>query len=123
MKKSDFYHLGGRGGKQGLITFYFLFFFPNVLKIISRNSSFFMYSWSLANIKCVAANITSGATNILGGRANILHSAINFLHGMAGILCSVPDISHVQHQYFQIFLSVLCFSKLRVVLMKAKFVP
>ena len=44
-KKSDFYHLGGEGGQQGsIITFYFLFFFvPNVLKIISRHLSFFMY--------------------------------------------------------------------------------
>ena len=43
-KKSDFYHLGGGGGQQGpIITFYFLFFVPNVLKIISRHKRFFKY--------------------------------------------------------------------------------
>ena len=36
---------------------------------------------------------------------------ISILCGMASILSNVPDILHVQHQYFEIFLSVLEFSK------------
>ena len=42
--------------------------------------------WSMANIKCVAADITHGTTI--------------FLHGMVSILSDMPDILHVQHQFF-----------------------
>ena len=43
--KKWFLSLGGRGGQQGsIITFYyFIFFVPNVLKIISRHYSFFKF--------------------------------------------------------------------------------
>ena len=57
--------------------------------------------WSLANIKCDAANITRGAAIILHGPAVILTS----------IWINVHDILHVQHKFFEIFLSVLEFSK------------
>ena len=55
-------------------------------------------------IKCVAADIMHGAADILHGGAIILYS-------MASILSNVPEILHVQHQFFEIFLSVLEFSK------------
>ena len=44
----------------------------------------------LANIKCVVADI--------------LHGAAIILLGMASILSNVPDILHVQHQFFEILL-------------------
>ena len=56
--------------------------------------------WPLANIKWVAADIMHGAADILHGGAIILYS-------MASILSNVPEILHVQHQFFEIFLSVL----------------
>ena len=59
---------------------------------------------SLSNIKFVVADIMHGTANILHGVAVILHS-------MAGILSNMPDIFYVQHQIFEIFLSVLGFSK------------
>ena len=60
--------------------------------------------WSLANIKCDAANMTCGAAVILHGPAIILRS-------MTRICSNVHDILHFQHQFFEIFLSVLGFSK------------
>ena len=53
---------------------------------------------------CVGANIMHGADNILHGVAVILC-------GMTSILNNVPDILLVQHLFFEIFLSVLGFSK------------
>ena len=53
--------------------------------------------WSLANIKCVVAVI-------LRGPAVILCS-------MTSICSNLHDILHFQHQFFEIFLSVLGFSK------------
>ena len=58
----------------------------------------------MANIKCVAADIMDGSADILQGRAIILYS-------MTSILSNVPEILLVQHQYFDIFFSVLEFSK------------
>merc|ERR1711980_79093 len=60
--------------------------------------------WSLANIKCVAAIILRGAAIILRGPAIILCS-------MTSICSNLHDILHFQHQFFEIFLSVLGFSK------------
>ena len=57
--------------------------------------------WSLANIKCVTADIMRGAANSLHGGSIILYS-------MDSILSNVPEILHVQNQFF---LSVLEFSK------------
>ena len=97
-----FFTYGGRGGAAGG-NYHFLFFFvPNVLNIISRHKHFFKYRgrgalWSFANIKCVAADIMRGAAIIL--------------YSTASILSNVPEILHVQHQFFEIFLSVLEFSK------------
>ena len=51
------------------------------------------------------------ATDIMHGAANNLHGAAVISHAMDSILSNVPDILHVQHQYFEIFLSVLEFSK------------
>ena len=51
----------------------------------------------LANIKCVVADI--------------LHGAAIILLGMASILSNVPDILHVQHQFFEILLE--CFGLLK----------
>ena len=48
------------------------------------------------------------------GVANILHGAAIMLHSMASILSNVPDILHVQHQFFEIFLNVLEFSKVKI---------
>ena len=45
------------------------------------------------------------------GADDILHGAAVILRGMASILSDVPDILHVQNQFFEIFLSVLGFSK------------
>ena len=56
--------------------------------------------WFLANIKCVAAKITYGADVIFNGPASILR-------GMTSICSNVHDILHFQHQFFEIFLSVL----------------
>merc|ERR1711973_196979 len=53
--------------------------------------------WSLANIKCVAAIILRGPAVILCG--------------MTSICSNLHDILHFQHQFFEIFLSVLGFSK------------
>ena len=53
---------------------------------------------------CVAANITRGVDDILHGVAVILH-------GMSSIFSTVHDILHFQHQFLEIFLSVLGFSK------------
>ena len=64
--------------------------------------------WSLANIKCVAADIKHGVADIL------LHGAAIILRGMASILSNVHDILHVQHQYFEIFLIVLGFPKVKI---------
>merc|ERR1712175_42365 len=60
--------------------------------------------WSLANIKCVAAVILCGAAIILRGPTVILC-------GMTSICSNLHDILHFQHQFFEIFLSVLGFSK------------
>merc|ERR1711893_335300 len=60
--------------------------------------------WSLANIKCVAAVILCGAAVILRGPTVILCS-------MTSICSNLHDILHFQHQFFEIFLSVLGFSK------------
>ena len=60
--------------------------------------------WSLANIKCDAAKITHGAAIILHGLAVILR-------GMTSICSNLNDILHFQLQFFEIFLSVLGFSK------------
>ena len=60
--------------------------------------------WSLANIKFDVANITHGAAVILHGPAVILR-------GMTSICSNLHDILHFQHQFFEIFLSVLGFSK------------
>ena len=46
--------------------------------------------WSLSTIKAVAANI---------------------MYGAASILCSVPDILHVQHQFFGLFKGKNTFQK------------
>ena len=43
--------------------------------------------------------------------AKIWHGVAIILWGMASILSNVLDILHVQHQFFEIFLSVLGFSK------------
>ena len=45
------------------------------------------------------------------GAADILHGGAIILYSMASILSNVPEILHVQHQFFEIFLSVLEFSK------------
>ena len=52
------------------------------------------------------------------GKLDIMRGAAIILHGLAIILCSITsilsnvhDILHVQHQFFEIFLSVLGFSK------------
>merc|ERR1712175_34914 len=60
--------------------------------------------WSLANIKCVAAIILCGVAVILRGLAVILC-------GMTSICSNLHDILHFQRQFFEIFLSVLGFSK------------
>ena len=59
-------------------SLYVFSFVPNFLKFISRHYSFFMYRGS------------GGAT-------------ADILHGRAGILSGVPDILHVQRQFFENF--------------------
>ena len=48
------------------------------------------------------------------GAANILHGGAIILYSMASILSNVPEILHVQHQFFEIFLCVLEFSKRKI---------
>ena len=70
----DFF-IGGRGQPGSRITFQFLYFFPNGLKIISNFFHVFgregEVPWSLANTTCVVADITWGMANIKGVTANI----------------------------------------------------
>ena len=49
------------------------------------------------------------ATDIMHGAANNLNGAAVISHAMDSILSNVPDILHVQHHFFEIF--VLGFSK------------
>ena len=49
--------------------------------------------WSLENIRCVVTNI--------------LHAAVTISHITTSILSDVPDMLHVQHQFFEFFQSVL----------------
>ena len=39
----------------------------------------------------------------MSGVANIFHGGAIILYSMAGILSNVPEILHVQHQYFGVF--------------------
>ena len=50
-------------------------------------------------------------TKIKFVEAKIMRGAAVILRGMASLLSNVPDILHVQNQFFEIFLSVLGFSK------------
>ena len=46
----------------------------------------------------------------IGDEANILRVVANISLGMASILSGVPDILHVQHQFFEMFQSIFGFS-------------
>ena len=62
----------------------------------------------------VARSLREGLKNEfyhLEGEVSILYGGAIILYSMASILSNVPEILHVQHQFFEIYLSVLGFSK------------
>ena len=53
------------------------------------------------------------------GADDILHGAAVILRGMASILSNVPDILHVQHQFFEFFKVFWAFQRKKTLFSKS----